>query len=191
MGDGIVIGLLDLVRISNAKRAKSLIDSIPDSEECRMSKAIVFYDTKYGITRLVAEKIAEGIKQVGGIETEVQDVEESSPKDALDYDLILLGAPNHIGRPSRKMKKFIDKLSKLDLSGKKAVAFDTYAGKGVDKDFEKAMKKMEKQMAEKIPGLEVISLGLSIRVEGNKGPIANGEIPKCMDFGSRIGSQLG
>jgi len=44
--------------------------------------------------------------------------------------------------------------------------FDIYMGR----DFEKAVKKMEKRIGEKAPGLRRIATGLSIKVQGVKGP---------------------
>jgi len=41
----------------------------------------------------------------------------------------------------------------------------------MEKDFEKAVKKMEKRMSERVPGLKLITSGLSIRVDGMKGPM--------------------
>ena len=96
-----------------------------------------------------------------------------------------MGSPNHIGRATRSIKKFIDKLGNLNLEGKLAAVFDTYIGK----DFEKAVKKMEKQISEKVPGLKLAAPGLSIRVKGMKGPIAEGELPKCKEFGTKIAIQ--
>ncbi|MEM3070095.1 MAG: hypothetical protein QW638_04225, partial [Candidatus Bathyarchaeia archaeon] len=63
---------------------------------------------------------------------------------------------------------------------------DTY----MEKDFEKAVKKMEKRISEKVPGLKQIASGLSIKVQGLKGPIAEGELLKCKEFGKKIGTQL-
>jgi multimeric flavodoxin WrbA len=39
------------------------------------------------------------------------------------YDAIILGAPNHMGRPSRAMKKFVDRLSELDLKARDLAVF--------------------------------------------------------------------
>ena len=44
-----------------------------------------------------------------------------------DYDAIVLGAPNYVGRPSQGMKKLIEMLSELDLKSKKVAVFGTYA----------------------------------------------------------------
>ena len=42
----------------------------------------------------------------------------------------------------------------------------------------------------KLPNLKLISPSLSIRVQGIPGPIAEGELPKCKDFGRKIANQL-
>jgi flavodoxin len=151
-----------------------------------LARVFVVYDTKYGNTKLVAEKIVEGIGEVEGIETAISDVKETDPKKAADYDAILIGSPTHFGGPVRGITKFIDKLGKLDLKAKWVAVFDTYLGE----DFEKAVKKMEKRIGEKVPGLKLITSGLSIRVDGMKGPVTDGEFPKCKDFGKKIANQL-
>ena len=151
-----------------------------------MVKVFVVYDTKYGNTKLVAETIIEGMKEVKGIETAISDVEEVDIEKVADYDAILIGSPNHMGGPVRGIKKFIDKLGKLKLKAKWVAIFDTYMGG----DFEKATKKMEKRIGEKVPGLKSITSGLSIKVGGMEGPIVEGELPKCKDFGKKIATQL-
>jgi len=151
-----------------------------------LAKVFVVYDTKYGNTKLVAEKIVEGMREVEGIETAIGDVEEVKLGNLADSDVILIGSPNHMGGPARGIKKLIDKLGKLDLKAKWVAVFDTYLGE----DFEKATKKMEKRIGEKVPGLKLITSGLSIRVGGTKGPIVEGELPKCKDFGKKIADQL-
>ncbi len=150
-------------------------------------KVFVVYDTKWGNTKLVAETIVEGIKEVEGIETAISDVEEVDIEKVADSDAILIGSPNHMGGPVRGIKKFIDKLGKRDLQAKWAAVFDTQLG---GNQFEKAAKKMEKRISEKIPRLKLIVPGLSIKVGGMKGPIVDGELPKCKEFGKKIANQL-
>ncbi len=155
-------------------------------ERCLLVKVFVVYDTKYGNTKLVAEKIVEGMREVEGIETAISDVEEVDLEKVADYDAILIGSPNHWGGPVRGIKKLIDKLGKLDLKAKWVAVFDTY----IKGDFEKAVKKMEKRMNEKIPRLKLIIPGLSIKVGDMKGPIIDGELPKCKEFGKKIANEL-
>jgi len=151
-----------------------------------MVKVFVVYDTKHGNTKLVAEKIVEGMGEVEGIETAISDVEEIDLENAANSDAILIGSPNHFGGPVRGINKLIDKLGKLDLKAKWVAVFDTYLGG----DFEKAVKKMEKRIGEKVPALKLVTSGLSIKVGGMKGPIVDGELPKCKDFGKNIANQL-
>jgi flavorubredoxin len=151
-------------------------------------KVFVAYDTKYGNTKIAAEKVLEGIKQAEGIETTIGYVKDVNPAKLAGYDAILLGAPNHMGRPSRTMKKFVDSLAELDLKAKGVAVFGTYAGRV--RAVDRAMKKLEKRVEKKLPNLNLISPGLSVRVNGVTGPIVEGELPKCVDFGKKIAGQL-
>ena len=153
-----------------------------------MVKVFVVYDTKYGNTKLAGENIVEGIREVEGIETSIGYVKEIDIGKVADYGAIVLGAPNHMGRPSRTMKKFVDRLAELDLKAKNAVVFGTYSGRV--RTVDRAVKKLEKMAEKKLPNLKLISPSLSIRVNGIPGPLVEGELPKCKDFGRRIANQL-
>ena len=132
-----------------------------------MTEVIVVYESKYGNTKLVGETIIKGMSEVEGMEAVLTELKEVNLNKIIDYDAILVGSPNHFGGPTRGIRKFIDKLGKLALKGKLFAVFDTY----IRGDFEKAVKKMEKRVNEKVPGLKQIAPGLSIKVQGMKGPI--------------------
>ena len=151
-----------------------------------MVKALVVYDTKYGNTKLVAEEILEGLKEVEGVEAAISDVDGVDLEVVADSDAILIGSPNHMGGPSRVIRRFIDRLGKLDLKARWFAVFDTYLGR----DFEKAVRKMEKRVGERAPGLRRIAPGLSVRVRGMKGPVPEEDLPRCRGFGRRIADQL-
>ena len=153
-----------------------------------MAKVFVVYDSKYGNTKLTAENILEGIREVGGIETAIGYVKEVDVEKVDDYEALVLGAPNHMGRPSRTMKKFIDRLAELDLKAKNVAVFGTYSGR--ERPVDRAVKKLEKMVEKKLPKLSLISPGLSIRVNGIPGPLVEGELPKCVDFGKKIANQI-
>ena len=106
-----------------------------------MVKVFVVYDTKYGNTKLVAENIVDGLGEIEGLKTAISDVEEIDLEKVADSDVILIGTPNHIGGPTRIIRKFIDKLGKLNSKAKWIAVFDTNLG---GSQFEKATKKMEK-----------------------------------------------
>jgi len=151
-----------------------------------MVRVIVIYESKYGNTKIVAEKIIQGLKEVGGVEVSISEVKEVDFNKILEYDAILIGSPNHMGGPTRSIKGFINKLGELQLKGKMFAVFDTYLGR----DFGKAVKKMEKQVNEKVSGMKQLTSGLTIKVQGVKGPIVEGELQKCRDLGKKIATQL-
>jgi len=149
-------------------------------------KVIVVYESKYGNTKRVGETIVEGINEIERIEAVMKEPKHVEPIEVLDYDVILIGSPNHIGGPTRGIKKFIDKLGKIGVEGKLGAVFDTYMGG----DFNKVVRKMEKRINEKVPGLKLMTSGLSIKVGGFKGSIVEGELPKCKEFGNKIAKQM-
>ena len=145
-------------------------------------KALIVYHTKHGNTKKVAELIGEGLKSVEGNEITLRNVEEFDSDKEEAYDLILIGSPNHLGKPTKLIKKFIQDLPNSSLKATSFAVFDTY----MSKDYEKVVKKMEKKINELIPSLNKISSGLSIKVAKTKGPILEEELPKCKDFGIKI-----
>jgi flavorubredoxin len=150
-------------------------------------KVYVVYDTRYGNTNRVAEAIVKGIKEIGQVEAVLMKPEQTEPAELLDCDFLLIGSPNHYGGPTKDIKGFIDGLGKIGLEGKPGALFDTYLGAGF---YEKAVKRMEKRINEKVPGLKLMLPGLSILVEKSKGPIVEGELPRCREFGRKIADQL-
>ena len=152
------------------------------------TRVFVVYDSKYGNTKRVAELIAEGLKENAEIEVAMGSAKEIDPKEISNHDALIIGAPNHMGKPSRTITKFIDNLAKVESNAKWAVAFDTYFQR--QRYFEKAMKKLEKQINQKLPKVKLITSGLSIKVNGVNGPVAEGELPRAKEVGKKIANQL-
>ena len=151
-----------------------------------MSKVILVHWSKYGNTKQVAEEIAAGIAETAGCEAISSRVDEVDPAQLADCDAILIGSPNHIGRPVGKIKRFVDKLDRPELKGKTVAVFDTYIGR----DFGKAATRLEERIAKKASDLSLRTPGLSILVNGMQGPIADGELPKCREFGTSFTASL-
>lgn len=93
-----------------------------------------------------------------------------------------------MGRPSRAMKHFIDYLTAADLKATKVAIFGTYAGRV--RPVDRAVKKLEAMVQIKLPNLKLVLPGLSVRVNGVKGPVMEEELPKCVEFGKAIAAQL-
>lgn len=150
-----------------------------------MKKFLVVYDTKYGNTKLVAEKIAEGIRGANSTEVSVNNVRNLDPKEVSECETLVIGCPTHFGKSTRKINKFIDTLSRGGMKAKYAATFSTYFGQ----DSGKAVKEMEKRIGDKKPGLNIISPGLSIDVKGMKGPVPAEELRRSLEFGKMVASR--
>ena len=153
-----------------------------------MVKIIVAYDSMYGNTKLAAETIADGMRVSEGVEVSVVDVKHTDPSEVAECEVLVLGAPNHMARPSRTIMKFVDRLAGVGLKAKELAVFGTYAGSLRDPD--RAVRKMEKILGEKWPEISVVLPSLSVRVHGVTGPIFEGELERCRDFGKGIAVQV-
>ena len=152
-----------------------------------MAKIVIVYESKYSNTKLAAEEISAGIKEASA-KTEVilSEVKQVNFDDVISADGIIIGAPNHFGKATGSIRKFIDKIGEINLNRVPVAVFDTY----ISKDFEKATRKMEKQLAEKVLSLDIGMPGLSLKVKGTKGPLEDGELEKCRQFGVKFGELI-
>jgi len=82
------------------------------SVEMPLRTAVVVYDTTYGKTRLVAERLAEGFRREG-VATDVLSVTEARQRAIDGYDLLALGAPAHHLSPSEAMRSFLRSLERM------------------------------------------------------------------------------
>jgi menaquinone-dependent protoporphyrinogen IX oxidase len=111
-------------------------------------RALVVYESMYGNTHVVADRIAVGLRE--SVETSVLSVHGVDPLDVARADLIVVGGPTHVhGLPSQRTRvsaagQAVDEASDLSLepdaeapglrewfeslgplTGRKAAAFDT------------------------------------------------------------------
>ncbi len=149
-------------------------------------RVLIVYESKYGNTKLVAETIGEGMKEVEGINLDIKNIEEIDVSIIDNFDAILIGSPNHYFKQTRAIKKFINQLAAIPLEGKSFAVFDTHL-KNIR---HRAVEKMEEQIKKNIPNMKMIMPGLKIRVNGIKGPITEGELPKCKEFGKLVATQI-
>ncbi|MEM2393412.1 MAG: NAD(P)H-dependent oxidoreductase [Candidatus Bathyarchaeia archaeon] len=95
-----------------------------------MAKILIVYDSKTGNTEKMAFAVAEGAKQVRGVEVTVKKVDETSLDDLLAADGIIMGSPTYYGQMSAKLKALIDESVKIHgkLEGKVGAAFTSSGG---------------------------------------------------------------
>jgi len=95
-----------------------------------MTKILIVYDSKTGNTEKMAFAVAEGARQVKGVEVVVKKVDQTSLEDLLEADGIIMGSPTYYGQMSARLKTLIDKSVKIHgkLEGKVGAAFTSSGG---------------------------------------------------------------
>ena len=149
-----------------------------------MSRAIIVYDTKFGNTEKIAKALAEGMKKEG-VNVDCLKIDQVDVSKLGEYDMLAIGGPTHGFGLSEPMKDFLQKLENVNLSGKKAVAFDTklksrFAGS--------AGKRIEKKL-EKL-GMSIVKSHVSAVVNGREGPIEESAEKTFSQIGVNVAKSL-
>ncbi len=79
-------------------------------------KIIVLYDSVFGNTKNVAQKIAQQLNCTA------KNIKEIDPQEILSYDMLIIGSPT---RGFNATPELLTKCKQLNLKGKKVLAFDT------------------------------------------------------------------
>ena len=85
-------------------------------------KSVVFYASRKGNTRLVAEAIAEGLRASGS--TEVVSVDDGAASIDLRTDLIAVGGPTEGHGMTEAVGRFLDSITSV-AAARAAAVFDT------------------------------------------------------------------
>jgi flavodoxin len=157
-----------------------------------MKRALVLYHSLFGNTKTVALTLAKGI-QVAGIEVDCKSVNDVDLADMRTYDLIAIGSPTHMIRPSKEMKEFLDKLKSVELKGLFGFAFDTRNESRMNR---KSLLVLENSAARSIEGvmkrrkMRIIKPRVSAIVQGREGPLEAGVEETILQIGREIGNLL-
>jgi flavorubredoxin len=90
-----------------------------------MSKLVIIYGTGSHNTERMAEAIREGAA-AEGLDTVLKNVNDAVKTDVADADAIAVGSPNYNHAMMPTVRKFLNDLADLDLSGKAGLSFGSY-----------------------------------------------------------------
>jgi flavodoxin len=152
-------------------------------------RAIVIFDSRYGNTEKIARSFEEGLKR-SGIATVCINSNEVSRESLKEYDLIAVGAPTEWLMASKPMKRFLENLKGVDLSGKFGFAFDTKLGRRLSGSAAKSIEKELKNL-----GLNLIAQHESAIVFGTGSSMSSmtlkgGEENRFEKIGLQVGTNL-
>ncbi len=139
------------------------------------------YVSAYHKTGVIAEKIAEGIRQAGEIEVDVQDIEKT-PIGELDEHIarssaIIVGSPTINQNILMPVYKLFAVINPLRDKGKLAGAFGSYGWSGENR----------KMLESNLTNLKLNYFGEGLFVKFTP---SGEEIEKCLEFGLAFGKAL-
>ncbi len=142
-------------------------------------KALVVYDSTYGNTEKIAQAIAGAIPESKAVRSREADIAELA-----SADIIVLGAPTNGGRATQDMQKFLQKLTKSNISGKKAASFDTRLSTKWVGLFGYAAGKIGKHLQKQ--GAVLVADPEAFFVQGTEGPLRDGEEARAAAWASGL-----
>lgn len=95
-----------------------------------MAKVLVVYHSTTGNTKAMAQAVAEGVKEVPGVEVVLKEADQVSVSDLVNADALAFGSPTYFSYMAGVVKTIFDKayLSRSQLRGKPFAAFASGGG---------------------------------------------------------------
>jgi NAD(P)H dehydrogenase (quinone) len=95
-----------------------------------MPKVMVIYYSRTGNTEKMAQLMAQGCREVSGVEVEMVKLPGVDMTAVLEADGYVIGSPDYFSYPAGHVKTFFDEAlaHKEQLSGRPYVAFCTHGG---------------------------------------------------------------
>ncbi len=143
-------------------------------------KTLIVYDSVHGNT----EKIAKAIGDATTGEVEVLRVGEVKSSELKTFDLLIVGAPTHGGRPTQAIRDLLDKVPGNALQGTNVAAFDTRLPAKWVRIFGYAAPRIAGTLKKK--GGTLIGSPEGFFVEGTEGPLREGELERAALWAKEI-----
>lgn len=95
-----------------------------------MAKVLVVYHSGTGNTKAMAQAVAEGVKEVAGVEAVLKEADQVSVTDLVNADALAFGSPTYFSYMAGVVKAIFDKayLSRSQIRGKPFAAFASGGG---------------------------------------------------------------
>jgi flavodoxin len=143
-------------------------------------KALVVYDSKWGNTEAIAKAIAAGINK----DARVAKVGEPAASDVEGLALLVVGSPVLGGKPSKPMQEYLKTIVQSSTTKMRIATFDTRMKMKFAEKFGFAADRMADQLKEQ--GNIILSVPMGFIVNGQKGPLAEGEVERAEKWGREL-----
>jgi len=154
-------------------------------------KVLIIYDSVFGNTEKIAQAIGNSLDSKENVETlRVSDVK---PEQLIGLELLIVGSPTRIFKPTKAIMNFLNKIPLNGIKGIKVAAFDTRISIAdvssrllniLVKLFGYAAKPIADKLEKK--GGNLIILPEGFFVIDSKGPLKDGELERAADWAKLI-----
>ena len=148
---------------------------------------LVIYFSKFGNTRMLADKMSETFKNAGESRTISSD--ELATSDLEIIDLVVMGSPTHKMKLPQSLPEVFDQLPKKILRGKQVAAFDTSYKMSKWLNLFTAGKRLARKLR-KLGGRLVVSPEIFLVME-REGPLFEGEMEHAEEWAASILAKTG
>ncbi len=148
---------------------------------------LVIYFSKFGNTRMLAETIAETLRNAGESRTVSSD--ELTASDLEEIDLVVMGSPTHKMNLPQSLSPVFERLPRKILRGTPVAAFDTSYKMSKWLNLFTAGKRLARKLR-KLGGRLVVRPEI-FYVKEREGPLFEGEIERAEEWATCILAQVG
>jgi flavodoxin len=140
----------------------------------------VIYDSLHGNTEKIARAIGSGI----GEDVPVLPAGGVTPADLEQYDLLIVGAPTHGGRPKEALRNLLNDIPASIMVGKRVAAFDTRVSIKWVRIFGYAAPRIARKL--KKMGVTLVGEPEGFFVSDTEGPLLEGELERAAEWGRQV-----
>jgi len=160
-------------------------------------KTLVVYDSFFGNTEKIARAIGDALGYPDDVE--ILRVGDVKPEELMNADLLIVGSPTRAFRPSPATTRLLKSIARRALDGVNIAAFDTRVteeeiAKGpwilrkMVRIFGYAAKPIADMLVKK--GGTLVAAPEGFFVEGNEGPLKEGELERAEKWARQFGRTL-
>jgi len=154
-------------------------------------KILIIYDSIFGNTEQIARAIGNSLSAKENVE--ILRVSDIKPEQLIGLELMIVGSPTRVFKPTKAIMHFLNKIPLNGLKGVKVAAFDTRISTAdVNSRFLNILVKLfgyaAKPIADKLEkkGGSLIIPPEGFFVKDSEGPLKDGEIERAVDWAKLI-----
>jgi len=154
-------------------------------------KVLIVYDSVFGNTEQIAQAIGNSLGSKENVE--ILRVSDMKPEQLIGLELLIVGSPTRVFKPTKAIMNFLNKIPLNVLKGVKVAAFDTRISTAdvnsrllniLVKLFGYAAKPIAYKLEKKGGSLIIPPEGFFVK--DSKGPLKDGELERAADWAKLI-----